>query len=270
MASSIYELYGDLWGTSTPGLSEDVGKSLKPRSADWLYRAFAQCGVSPNDLVLDVGSRDAGHAIELAKRFGCRCVAIDPVPLHREYMRKAIEAADLEGRVTAVQAAIEALPFAQASVDAIWCRDVLNHVDLPRGFAECARVLKPGGSMLIYVTLATDRCEPREAARLWEALAIVPENMDRDYFERCAQSAGFEIAAVDAIDSEWREHAIESGDQWSELKALLQIARMRRREEELVAQHGRNVYEAAYAGELWGIYQLLGKLCPMVYRLRKG
>jgi len=70
MASSIYELYGDLWGTGTPGLSEDVGKSLKPRSADWLYRAFAQCGVSPNHLVLDVGSRDAGHAIELAKRFG--------------------------------------------------------------------------------------------------------------------------------------------------------------------------------------------------------
>jgi SAM-dependent methyltransferase len=185
-------------------------------------------------------------------------------------MRKAIEAADLEGRITAVQAAIEALPFTAASVDAIWCRDVLNHVDLPRGFAECARVLKPGGAMLIYVTLATDRCEPREAARLWEALAIVPENMDRGYFERCARSAGLEIAAIDRIDSEWREHAIENGDQWGELKALLQIARMRRREEALAQRYGRKQYEAAYAGELWGIYQLLGKLCPMVYRLRKG
>jgi len=27
--------------------------------------------------------------------------------------------------------------------------------------------------------------------------------------------------------------------------------------------------EAALAGDLWGIYQLLGKLCPTVYRLRK-
>ena len=49
----------------------------------------------------------------------------------------------------------------------------------------------------------------------------------------------------------------------------MRCSRMRRREEELVQRHGRNVYEAAYAGELWGIYQLLGKLCPMVYRLRK-
>jgi ubiquinone/menaquinone biosynthesis C-methylase UbiE len=270
LASSIDQLYGDLWGRSASRLSEDVGRSLSPRSADCLYDAFARCGVGPEHVVLDAGSRDAGHAIELAKRFGCRSVALDPVSLHREYMKKAIAEADLGDRVTATQGAIEALPFKDASMDAIWCRDVLNHVDLPRGFAECVRVLKPGGSMLIYVTLATDRCEPREAARLWEALAIIPANMERGYFERCARSAGFEIAMVDRIDSEWREHAIESGDQWGELKALLQIARMRRREQELVERHGRNAYEAAYAGELWGIYQLLGKLCPMVYRLQKG
>jgi sarcosine/dimethylglycine N-methyltransferase len=269
LASSIDELYGDLWGRSASGLSEDVGRSLSPRSADWLYEAFAGCGVGPEDMVLDAGSRDAGHAIELAKRFGCRCVALDPVSLHREYMQKAIAEADLSDRVTAVQGDIGALPFTDASVDAIWCRDVLNHVDLPRGLAECLRVLKPGGSMLIYVTLATEQCEPREAARLWEALAIIPANMERGYFERCARAAGFEITMADRINSEWREHAIESGDRWGELKALLQLARMRRREANLVERHGRNAYEAAYAGELWGIYQLLGKLCPMVYRLQK-
>ena len=27
---------------------------------------------------------------------------------------------------------------------------MLNHVDLPRGFAECARVLKPGGSFVAF------------------------------------------------------------------------------------------------------------------------
>src|SRR5437867_3921288 len=143
MASSIYELYGDLWGKSPPGLSEDVGRNLNPRSADSLYDAFAECGVRRGDVVLDVGSRDAGHAIELAKRFGCRCVAVDPVSLHREQMSRAIAEAGLGDQVMAVQAAIEALPFANESADAVWCRDVLNHVDLPRGFAECARVLNP-------------------------------------------------------------------------------------------------------------------------------
>ena len=51
--------------------------------------------------MLDVGSRDAGHALELAKRFGCRCVAIDPVTLHRQQMRQTIDGTGLGDQVTA-------------------------------------------------------------------------------------------------------------------------------------------------------------------------
>jgi SAM-dependent methyltransferase len=270
VAASVRELYGDLWGKSVAGFMEAVRQSLNPRGANSLYDLFARCEVAPCQLVLDIGSRDAGHAVELSRRFDCRCLALDPVPLHREYMQKAIAEAGLGDRVTAALAAIEALPLPDARVDAIWCRDVLNHVDLARGFAECARVLKPGRFMLIYVTLATHWCEPQEAARLFQALAIVPENMQPDSFESRAREAGFEIVTVDPIDSEWRERAIEDGDQWSELQALLQIARMRRQEKKLVRRFGRKRYEAALAGEMWGIYQLLGKLCPTVYLLRKS
>jgi SAM-dependent methyltransferase len=269
MAHSIYELYGELWGQAIPGFSEDMERSLEPRGADGLYDAFAACDVGPDDLVLDAGSRDAGHAIELAKRFGCRCVAVDAVPLHLGLMRKTIAEAGMGDRVTAGLAALEALPFAAGSFDAIWCRDVLNHVELPPAFAEAARVLKPGSPMLIYVTLATERMEPREAARLYQALAIRPENMTSDTFEACARAAGFAVVSVDRIDSEWREHALERQDAWGELPALLRLARMRRREPELVARYGRERFDAFYSSDLWGIYQFLGKLCPTIYRLRK-
>jgi len=176
--------------------------------------------------------------------------------------------AGLAERVTASLAAIEALPFEDASVDAIWCHDVLNHVDLPRGLAECARVLKPGSPMFVFVTLATDRCEPKEAARLWASMAIVPENMQSDYLEGCARAAGFEIAARERIDSERRERRLEAGETGM-LSALLRLARMRRRDEELVRRYGRPLYEATYGSDLWGVYQMLGKLCPIEYVLRK-
>src|SRR5262249_50065901 len=123
MAASVSELYGELWGKSVPGFDEDVDRSLNPRGADCLYEMFARCGVGPAPLVLGAGSRDAGHAIALAKRLGCRCIAIDPVPLHMQSMQKAIAEAALGDQVTAQQAAMEALPFADGSVDAIWCRD---------------------------------------------------------------------------------------------------------------------------------------------------
>ncbi len=39
------------------------------------------------------------------------------------------------------------LPLADASVDVVYCRQVLHHLipDLDRALAECARVLRPGG-----------------------------------------------------------------------------------------------------------------------------
>src|SRR5207248_2807893 len=116
---------------------------------------------------------------------------------------------------------------------------------LPRGLAECARVLKPGAPMFAFVTLTTDRCEPREAARLYASMAIVPENMQPEYMESCIRAAGFEIAAIDRIDSERRELRIEKGES-NVANSLLRVARMRRREEELVQRYGRPRYEAAY------------------------
>jgi hypothetical protein len=45
---------------------------------------------------------------------------------------------------------------------------------------------------------------------------------------------------------------------------------MRRSETTLVADYGRERYEATYANFLWGIYQMLGKLQPTIYLLAKG
>src|SRR5947209_3385093 len=115
MASSIDELYGNLWGKHVPGFSEDLEKSANPRETDPMFEWFGQSGLGPDHLVLDAGSRDAHHAVELAQQFGCRFVALDPIPLHQEYMHKTITEAGLEERITTSIGAIEALPFDEAS-----------------------------------------------------------------------------------------------------------------------------------------------------------
>ena len=133
---------------------------------------------------------------------------------------------------------LEAIPTATGSIDHIWCRDVLNLVMLPAALSECARVLRPGGGMLVYQTFATAELAPFEADRLYQSMAIRPPNMDPAFFEGIARRCGFVIEACDPIRSEWREHWAEAGDH-SLLDDLLAVARLGRREDEFVARFGR-------------------------------
>lgn len=261
-------LYNDIW-SSTSELEARCKQSLNPRGADMLYELFAGFKPTVESEVIDIGCRDARYAIELASRFGCRVLGIDPAPIHIERARNNIVEAGLTDRVRAELAGIEALPAPDQSFDLIWCRDVLNHVDLRQGLAECARVLKPGAQMLVYQTFATPELEQYEAARIYAAMAIVPQNMDEKFFQATAQAAGLSITTRDVVSSEWRERWAEEGST-ALLDDLLEVARMRRSEAALVAQYGRERYEATYASSRWGIYQMLGKLQPTIYLLAKG
>lgn len=269
--SGIHKLYGEIWANPNAEFESEITKPRNPRTPELLFDHAASLGLNEESHVLDIGSRDAIHAIELATRFGCRVVAADPVPIHTELATARLEQADaaVATRVTLSNAAIEHLSFEDASFDLVWARDMLNHVGLRRGLDESWRVLKPGSSMLIFQTFATALMEPGEARRLYENHSIIPENMDRDHFEELAEGAGFTIEHHDDLRSEWREFRVESGkdDIGDELMTL---ARMRRAEPKLVERFGRSLYEATIADILWGVYLLIGKLSSSIYVLRKA
>jgi ubiquinone/menaquinone biosynthesis C-methylase UbiE len=269
MVDDVQRLYGDYWGTDHATTATLIETSLHPRDMDSLYELLAQAGCNQSDLVLDVGCRDAKHSIEIVRRFGSRVIAIDPVPYNIQIARELITNWNMDELVTAEQGRMESLPLDDSSIDYIWSRDMLNHVDLFTGLSECARVLKPGGWVLAYQTFASDLLEPEEAARIFSALSIVPENMSPMTFEQTVGQVGLTIETRDLISSEWRESMIENGDM-TIATDLLEIARMRRAEEDLAARIGRGRYEAELAVRTWGVYQLLGKLIPIAYLLRKA
>jgi SAM-dependent methyltransferase len=262
-------LYNDIWGQDYDDFEALSNTSSNPRGATMLYDLLATMGIGAQHTVLDIGCRNASYAIEIVRRFGCQAIAADPVPLHIKLAHAHVVEAGLASQIRVVQSGIEALPLDDRSVDYVWCRDVLNHVDLAAGLAECTRVLRPGGQMLIYQTFATDLIEPQEAAQIYRGLAIVSDNMAEAFFIATAEAVGLNVVTRDVIGSEWRERWAEEG-QSNLLNDLLWIARMRRREAELVARFGRAHYEAQYAGCLWGIYQMLGKLQPTIYVACKG
>ena len=251
--TSVDQLYGDFWAEE-----DRDAVAPPPRGTDWLFELFAELGPQPGQLVVDVGARDAKHAIRLVQEHGLRAVAVDPVARHVELARRAVAEAGVE--IDVVQAGIEDIPVDTGTADWIWCRDVLVHVDLARGFAECARILKPGGRMLAYVTTSTERLEPREAAWLFDALAIVRESTQPDVIEARAADAGFTLDEKIELGGEWRERMLADGT-WSANDDLGELSRLRRSG----ADFDDPRIAAQSAGAAWGIYQLLGKTCPTVY-----
>lgn len=114
---------------------------------DWVAERLA---VGEGDTVVDVGCGTGTEVRRLASRVGPggRSVGIEP---HAGLRGVAVERAKQEANAAEfVDAVARALPFADASVDAIRCERVLQHLPDPaEAVAEMARVLRPGGRLAL-------------------------------------------------------------------------------------------------------------------------
>jgi SAM-dependent methyltransferase len=255
------------------GWPEDGGellrRSLGPRPPELLLDAPGWLGLRPGELVLDAGCRDATHAVALARRYGCRVLGVDLVPAWLPGGRSQAAAAGLAGRVALVQGDILALPVGHGACDLVWCRDTLSCVDDCAGaLRECARVLRPGGAMVLYAVFASDELAPVDRALLVEGLGNSPASMHRPAVEAAIAAAGFEVARCERIGSEWWEHRLER-DPGALTQDLLEIARLGRDRDHLEAALGPAWYRRALAFALWGVQIVLGRLVPVLYALTR-
>src|SRR4051812_37321894 len=255
-----------VYGDEHTELDALLAESLAPRSPDFLLDVAVPL-LTPDSRLLDVGCRDARHLIPLVTRSGCTGVGIDPVDRNIIRARDAVAATDLDGRIEIRPGVMDQTGEADASVDVVWCRDVLEVIpDLPAGLSEIARVLKSGGAAVIYTVFATPRLEPLEAAAVNEPLGTVPQNLERAWVEEAFTRAGFRVERLEAIGTEFREYDEERTKPVSD--SLLRLARLRRRREEVIERFGSEKYALWEASLHWLAYLLLGKVEPVAYVLR--
>jgi ubiquinone/menaquinone biosynthesis C-methylase UbiE len=101
--------------------------------------------------LLDVGS-GAGQIARHLLRYADRDAAITCFDLSPEMLRRARQRLKSE-RPNYLAADLSQLPFADASFDCVTCGYVLEHLPDPRdGLRELARVMMPGGRMLLLTT----------------------------------------------------------------------------------------------------------------------
>ncbi|MEM5430862.1 class I SAM-dependent methyltransferase [Cupriavidus oxalaticus] len=104
---------------------------------DWLR---ATLGLGPGRTVLDLGAGTGKFTRRLAET-GAAVIAVEPVAQMRAQLENALPA------VQALAGSAEAIPWPDASADAVICAQAFHWFANDRAIAEIRRVLRPGGRL---------------------------------------------------------------------------------------------------------------------------
>ena len=135
-----------------PGMTHDeLAAMLAGDEHHWWYRGrrrilraeLDRLPLRPGTRLLDAGC-GSGRTLDELARYGC----VSGADLNAD----AVAAARHRGHRDVHLAAVEALPFADATFDVVTCLDVIEHTPDDRAtLAELKRVTRPGGLLLVTV-----------------------------------------------------------------------------------------------------------------------
>ena len=160
--------------------------------------------LEPGETVLDLGSGPGLDAFLAARRVGAagRVIGVDMTPEMIERARDAAREAGLS-QVEFRQGRLEELPVSDSSVDAVTSNCVINLVpDKGRVFAEVARVLKPGGRLVISDIVLEAELPAAIGKDLMAYVGCVAGAMLREEYFAAVRDAGLtEIEILSDVDA---------------------------------------------------------------------
>jgi demethylmenaquinone methyltransferase/2-methoxy-6-polyprenyl-1,4-benzoquinol methylase len=132
----------------------------------WRRFLVSRLEVGPDARVLDVATGTGAVALEVVRQYGCSIVGIDRSPEMLAVARRRVAARELGMSIELLEGRAEALPFPDASFDALTVTYLLRYVDDPAAtIRELARVVRPGGTVAL---LEFGVPNLRPARLLWE------------------------------------------------------------------------------------------------------
>ena len=191
---------------------EDLGQSswiTLAEAREW----FRLLQLGPASRVLEVGCGSGGITRRLVAETGASAVGVDINPHGIDAAAAAALREGLSARVSfeLVDAGTR-LPFADASFDALFCNDAINHLpDRASLFVDWHRVLKPGGRLLFTDPIVITGPVTSEEIRARSSIGFylfLPAGCN----ERLLEQTGFVVQEIrDVTDAEasvsarWRD-----------------------------------------------------------------
>ncbi|TAK71611.1 MAG: class I SAM-dependent methyltransferase [Dehalococcoidia bacterium] len=167
---------------------------LTPGARETLDVVSALVPASSTARVLDVACGKGAGAMLLADRHACRVLGIDVHPFAGQLARRARERG-LGDRVTFVIGDGGRLPVRGAVFDVAMCIGAPSIVGTERCIDEMARVLRPGGALVVSDWVWARKPVPREAIPLGYDI----EPLTLDEYVDVVRRAGLDVLSADPL-----------------------------------------------------------------------
>jgi ArsR family transcriptional regulator len=136
--------------------------SLTDPGGGWQAVASALAVGFRNETVADLGCGEGALTLMMG-HFARKVIAVDLSPRMLMTLRDAAEKQGVGDRVETREGDLESLPLADGEVDRVFLSQALHHAAQPQAaLAEAARILRPGGSLILLDLLAHDQEWVRE------------------------------------------------------------------------------------------------------------
>ena len=181
-----------------------------------LWAGYEQNNTNMPQNIIDVGCGIGGSTLYLAQKFGSNATGITLSPVQASRAKERAIEAGMNGRVCFQVANALEMPFEDNTFDLVWSLESGEHMPEKTKFiAECYRVLKPGGKMILATwchretnSLAGD-LTPSEVAHLKEIYRVycLPYVISLSEYRAIASECGFKDLKSDdwsiAVEPFW-------------------------------------------------------------------
>ena len=195
-------------GIALDGLTEEILKDYDQDHFGGLEAVdilAALAGIGAATHVLDVCSGMGGPARYLAHRLGCRVTGLDITKSRHEGSVRLTALVKLDHLVDFRLGNALDMPFADATFDVVIGQEAFAHVpDKPRLIAECARVVRPGGTIAFTDILRRDGLSAAEFERLRGGMTFQSLESLEGY-GALLTGCGCKVIACDDLGAWWTE-----------------------------------------------------------------
>jgi SAM-dependent methyltransferase len=221
----------------------------------WPERVAAVADLPPNAEVLDLAA-GTGKLTRLLVRHFARVIAVEPDDALRALIR---DAETLTGTA-------EKIPLEDASVDGVFCAEAFHWFDAPRAVAEIARVVRPGGSVVVCFNDHRGEMVPRwpdEAEAVIERHRPPGEIGGRHLVDAGTWRDAFADAPFEPLRFETapHEHVLTTDETIARFLSISSFALLAERQREEMRDELRNVlpdetWRTPLVAEIWSTRRL--------------